>query len=104
EEARLAEVGVPVLRERVTRFAHDDGRLMAIELEGREPLERAAPVFFAVMRPRAGLAAALGCELTEAGYVVAHPMTRATSVERIFAAGHVADPSQHGAIAVRHRR
>jgi thioredoxin reductase len=100
EQARLAEVGVPVLRERVTRFAHDDGRLTAIELEGREPLERDALFFFLAMRPRAELAVALGCELTEAGYVVAHPMTRATSVERVFGAGNVADPSQNVPMAI----
>ena len=73
EEARLAEAGVPVLREPVVRFAHDDGRLTAIELEGREPLERDALFFFLAMHPRTELAAALGCELNEAGYVVAHP-------------------------------
>jgi len=100
EEARLADVGVPVLRERVTRFAHDDGRLTAIELEGREPLERDALFFFLAMRPRAELAAALGCELNEAGYVVAQPMTRATSVDRVFAAGNVADPSQNVPMAI----
>ena len=40
DEARLAGLGVPVVRDPITRFAHDDGRLTAIELEGREPLGR----------------------------------------------------------------
>ena len=100
EESRLAAAGVPVLREPVVRFAHDDGRLTAIELEGREPLERDALFFFLAMHPRTELAAALGCERNEGGYVVAQPMTRATSVERVYAAGNCADPSQNVPMAI----
>ena len=99
-EARLAALGVPVLREPVTRFAHDDGRLTAIELEGREPLACDALFFHLAMRPRTELAAALGCERNEAGYVVAAPMTRATSVGRVHAAGNCADPSQNVPMAI----
>jgi thioredoxin reductase len=100
DEARLAEAGVPVVREPITRFVHDDGRLTAVELEGREPLERDALFFFVAMRPRTELAAALGCERTEDGYVVAAPMTRETSVDRVYAAGNCADPSQNVAMAI----
>jgi thioredoxin reductase len=99
-EARLAEVGVPVLREPITRFAHDDGHLTAIAFDGREPLECDALFFHLGMRPRTELAAALGCERNEAGYVVAAPMTRATSVDRVHAAGNCADPSQNVAMAI----
>jgi thioredoxin reductase len=100
DEARLAGLGVPVVREPITRFAHDDGRLTAIELEGREPLGRDALFFFVAMRPRTELAAALGCELSEAGYLVAHPATRATSVDRVYAAGNCADPSHNVPMAI----
>jgi thioredoxin reductase len=100
EEAALAAAGVPVVREPITRLAHDDGRLTAVELEGREPLERDALFFYLAMRPRTGLAAALGCELDAGGYVTAAPMTRETSVDRVYAAGNCADPSQNVPMAI----
>ncbi len=100
EEARLADAGVSVVRERVTRFVHEDGHLTAIEFDGREPLERDALFFFLAMRPRTGLAAALGCELDDSGYVVAAPMTRATTVDRVYAAGNCTDPSQNVPMAI----
>jgi thioredoxin reductase len=100
EETRLAAAGVPVLRDPIARFAHDDGRLTAIELEGRDPLERDALFFFLANRPRTELAAALACELNDTGYIVAAPMTRKTSVERVYAAGNCTDPSQNVPMAI----
>jgi thioredoxin reductase len=100
EQARLTAAGVPVVREQITRLAHDDGRLTAVELEGRQPLERDALFFHLAMRPRTGLAAALGCELDPGGYVTAAPMTRETSVDRVYAAGNCADPSQNVPMAI----
>ncbi len=100
EEAGLAEVGVPVVRDPVRRFVHEDGRLTAIEFEGREPLERDALFFYLANRPRTELAAALGCERDGGGYVVAEPMTRATSVDRVHAAGNCTDPSQNVPMAI----
>ena len=52
------------------------------------------------MRPRTELAAALGCELGEGGYVVADPATRATSVDRVYVAGNCADPMHNVPMAV----
>lgn len=90
-EAALAALGVPVRREPVERFEHDGGRLRAIALAGGDRVERDALFFHVGMRPRSALAAALGCDLDDGGYVVADPLTRRTSVERVFAAGNVVD-------------
>jgi thioredoxin reductase len=91
QEAELAEVGVEVIREPVTRFVHDGGRLNAVEFAGREPLERDALFFYIDMKPRSELAARLGCELNEGGYVVVDELRR-TTVDRVYAVGNCADP------------
>ena len=54
------------MREPIERFAARDGRLTAIELTGRPPLERDALFFHVGMEPRTALAAALGCTLARA--------------------------------------
>ena len=87
EEAALARAGVPVVREPVTRFASQDGRLGAIEFAGRPPLERDALFFHLGMRPRIALGEALGCELDDKGYLAVRD-DRQTSVERVYAAGN----------------
>ena len=91
DEATLAAIGVPVVREPVERFVARDGRLTAIELAGRPPLERDALFFSAGFQPRTALAAGLGCALDERGFVIAGE-DRRTSVERVYAAGNCADP------------
>lgn len=100
DEAALAEVGVPVVREPVERFAHRDGHLQAIELAGRPPLERDALFFMVAMQPRTELAAALGCALTDGGYVHAAPDDRQTTVDRVYAAGNCADGMQNVPMAI----
>ncbi|HTE62558.1 MAG TPA: NAD(P)/FAD-dependent oxidoreductase [Solirubrobacteraceae bacterium] len=92
EEAELAEIGVPVVREPIERFAARDGRLTAIELTGRPPLERDALFFHVAMRPRTALAAALGCTLGEDGGYVIAAEDRQTTIDRVYAAGNCADP------------
>jgi thioredoxin reductase len=99
DEAQLAEIGVPVVREPIERFVARDGRLTAIELTGRPPLQRDALFFHVEMRPRAELAAALGCALGEGGYVLAAEQDRQTSVDRVYAAGNCADPMQNVPLA-----
>jgi thioredoxin reductase len=91
DEESLAAIGVPVVREPVTRFVERDGRLTAIELAGRSPLERDALFFNAGFEPRTVLAAGLGCALDERGFVIAAE-DRQTSVDRVYAAGNCADP------------
>jgi thioredoxin reductase len=100
EENQLAAVGVPVVQERVERFVSDEGRLTAIELAGRPPIEADALFFHVGMEPRTALAAALGCELDEGGYIVADPQDRRTTVDRVYAAGNCADPMQNVPMAI----
>jgi thioredoxin reductase len=99
EEDELRTIGVEVVRAAPERFVHDDGHLTAIEFAGHEPLERDALFFFVRMEPRTALATALGCELTEAGFVVAGD-DRQTTVDRVYAAGNCADPMQNVPMAI----
>jgi thioredoxin reductase len=92
EEHTLAAIGVPVVREPVERFVEREGRLMAVELAGREPLERDVLFFHAGFQPRTALAAGLGCALDERGFVMAADQDRQTSVDRVYAAGNCVDP------------
>ena len=91
---------VMVFRDGVARFHHTDGRLTALELAGGERVERDALFFHVGMQPRAALATALGCELTEAGFIVAAPEDRQTSVDGVYAAGNCADPMQNVVMAI----
>jgi thioredoxin reductase len=91
---------VRVFGEDVVRFHHEDGRLTAVELADGELVERDALFFHVGMKPRAALATALGCELTEAGFVVADPQDRRTSVDGVYAAGNCADPMQNVVMAI----
>jgi thioredoxin reductase len=100
EEAALAELGVPVVREPIERFVARDGKLTAIELSGRAPLARDALFFHVGLVPRTALASALGCALEDGGYVVAAPQDRQTSVDRVYAAGNCADPMQNVPLAI----
>ena len=99
DAAALGEVGVQVVREPVTGFAADGACLTAVELAGRAPVERDALFFHVGMTPRTELAAALGCELGEGGYVIAAAEDRRTTVDRVYAAGNCADPMQNVSMA-----
>jgi thioredoxin reductase len=99
DEATLAEIGVPVVREPVERFVARDGRLEAIELTGRPALACDALFFHVRMEPRTALAAALGCALDEGGFVIAAEQDRQTSVDRVYAAGNCADPMHNVPLA-----
>ncbi len=100
DEAVLDAVGVPIVRETIERLVSIDGRLTTVEFAGREPLERDALFFHVGMRPRTALAAALGCELNDDGYIVAAAMDRITSVERVYAIGNCAEPMHNVPMAI----
>ncbi len=88
----LAAAGVRVRTEQIARLTGHDGRLEQIEFSDGPPEPRAA-LFVNTRRDQPnGLAAALGCELTEAGTIVADADGR-TSVPGVFAAGDAATPS-----------
>jgi thioredoxin reductase len=100
DEATLAALGVEVVSEPVKRFVSNQGHLTAIELTGREPIERDALFFHVAMEPRTALAAALGCAREENGFVTASAEDRQTSVDRVYAAGNCADPMQNVPMAI----
>ena len=85
----LAAAGVRVRTEPIARLAGRDGTLEQIEFsEG--PSERREALFVNTRRDQPnGLAAALGCELTEAGTIVTDADGR-TTVPGVFAAGDAA--------------
>jgi thioredoxin reductase len=87
--ALLAEAGVRVRTEPIDQLAGHAGRLRQIEFSDG-PAERRAALFVNTRRDQPnGLAAALGCELTEAGTIVTDADGR-TSVAGVYAAGDAA--------------
>jgi thioredoxin reductase len=92
------EIAVPVIREPIERFISDRGRLTAIELSGREPLERDALFFNVAMRPRTRIAESVGCALDERGFVLVEDCL--TTVDRVYAVGNCTDPMQNVPMAI----
>jgi thioredoxin reductase len=85
----LAAAGVRVRTEPIARLAGTDGRLEQIEFS-HGPAERRDALFVNTRRDQPnGLAAALGCELTEAGTIVTDADGR-TNVPGVYAAGDAA--------------
>src|SRR3954470_4414533 len=87
--AMLAAAGVRVRTAPIARLAGTDGRLTQIEFS-HGPAERRGALFVNTRRDQPnGLAAALGCDLTEAGTIVTDPDGR-TNVPGVYAAGDAA--------------
>src|SRR5215210_8078182 len=89
--AMLAAAGVRVRTEPIARLAGAGGRLTQVEFS-HGPAERREALFVNTRRDQPnGLAAALGCDLTEAGTIVADVDGR-TNVAGVYAAGDAATP------------
>jgi thioredoxin reductase len=87
--ALLAAAGVRVRTEPIARLAGNDGRLAQIEFS-HGPAERREALFVNTRRDQPnGLAAALGCDLTDAGTIVTDADGR-TNVAGVYAAGDAA--------------
>jgi thioredoxin reductase len=87
--ALLADTGVRVRTEPIARLAGHDGHLTQIEFS-HGPAERREALFVNTRRDQPnGLAAALGCDLTEAGTIVTDADGR-TTVAGVYAAGDAA--------------
>ena len=85
----LAAAGVKVRTEPIARLAGDAGRLAQIEFSDG-PAEPREALFVNTRRDQPnGLAAALGCELTDAGTIVTDADGR-TNVAGVYAAGDAA--------------
>ena len=89
--AVLADAGVRVRTEPIARLAGNDGQLTQIEFS-HGPAEHREALFVNTRRDQPnGLAAALGCDLTEAGTIVTDADGR-TNVAGVYAAGDAATP------------
>lgn len=87
----LTSAGVRVRTEPIARLTGDGGRLARIEFS-HGPAEPREALFVNTRRDQPnGLAAALGCELTEAGTILIDADGR-TSVAGVYAAGDAATP------------
>src|SRR5215217_3884628 len=87
--ALLAAAGVRVRTEPIARLAGHDGRLTQIEFT-HGPAERRQALFVNTRRDQPnGLAAALGCDVTETGTILTDADGR-TSVAGVYAAGDAA--------------
>ena len=98
ERAALARHGIELIEDEVTEIVGDEERMNGVLLaSGRElPAQRA---FFSIAHaPRSELAAALGCDVDELGYVtVGHHGE--TSVEHVYAAGDITPGEQLVSVA-----
>ncbi len=84
--------GIEVVDGRVTRFSIVEDRLEAVELEDGRVVARDAVFMRPTLRNRADeLAASLGCEIDEGGFVRVDASGR-TSVEGVWAAGNASNP------------
>jgi thioredoxin reductase len=89
--ALLGAAGVRVRTEPIARLTGNDGRLRQIEFS-HGPAERREALFVNTRRDQPNrLAAALGCELTEAGTILTDSDGR-TNVAGVYAAGDAATP------------
>jgi thioredoxin reductase len=80
----IAEAGVD-------RIVLQDGRLAGVQLDDGRLVRRDALFVPPRFAPNDGLLAALGCDISEDGWVVTDPDGR-TSVPGVWAAGNVANP------------
>lgn len=89
--ARLAGKDIAVETATVTRVVAADGRLRAVELAGGRLVPRTALFAAPTFVPVDGLLRALGCAVTDRGWVEVDSLGR-TSVPGVWAAGNVVDP------------
>lgn len=99
QSARLSDRGIGVISKHVVAVEHNDGHLQRIVYEDGTSL----PLEVLYVRPKfeqhCPIPEALGCELTEEGYLKVAP-TQATSVRGVFACGDNASKMRTVAHAV----
>ncbi len=92
DRARLGARSVTVARGAVDRLVVEGDRLVGVGLADGTVVPRTAVFIRPVNVPHAdGLAAGLGCEVDDAGFVLVGPIGH-TSVAGVWAAGNVVDP------------
>ena len=94
----LAEHDIDLLERDVVRFLGSRSDLNGVELDGGEVLEASMVLFSLAHEPRTELAAALGCELDDEGYV-AVTGKGLTSVPGVYADGDLTPELQLVSVA-----
>jgi thioredoxin reductase len=89
----LARHGVEVSEERISSFEVAEGKMRGALLASGRSIAATMAFFSIAHRPRSGLAADLGCDIDQDGYIVvgAHGET---SIEGVYAAGDVTPGEQ----------
>lgn len=94
----LADVEIDLLERDVVRFLGERGDLTGVELEGGQVLPASLVMFSLAHQPRTELAAQLGCELDDEGYVRVDAEGQ-TTVEGVYAAGDMVPGLQLSMVA-----
>lgn len=99
ERARLARYGIEVRDERIRRIEGRDGQVERLALDDGRSIPCEAVFFSIAHQPRNELARALGCELTDLGYVKVDEKYR-TTVPEVYAAGDITSREESAVDAV----
>lgn len=96
---KLRNHGIEVLEKPVVEIAHQSGLLHAIRFTDGSQLECQAAYAVVPFVQHSDLPAALGCEITEQGYVKTDPF-QMTTIEGVFACGDNSNPMRSVSNAV----
>jgi thioredoxin reductase len=96
--AIVRDNGIDIVEQPLSRVEGKGGNLTQAEFTGREPLRLEALFFHLGSEPRCDLAATLGCELDDDGYVVVDKGQQ-TSTPGVHAAGDIAGQPHLASIA-----
>jgi thioredoxin reductase len=96
--AALARHGVEVIEDEVTELVADSQRMSGAVLASGRRISAQRAFFSIAHEPRSEIAASLGCQIDELGYVVVGDHGE-TSVENVYAAGDITPGEQLVAVA-----
>jgi thioredoxin reductase len=96
--AALAENGIAIVAEPIRRARADDGRLVAMELDGAAPFPLDALFFHLGAEPCCDIAERLGCAHDEDGYLSVD-RGQETTVPGVHAAGDITGPPHLASVA-----
>jgi len=93
EERRIFDArGVQIAEGEVTEIVSDANGVRSVERDGNPSISRDALFVGPLFVPSGGLLASLGCDVDEQGWVITD-RTGKTSVDGVWAAGNIVDPT-----------
>jgi len=98
ERAALARHHVEVIEDEVAELKGDDERMTSIVLRSGRTIDAQRAFFSIAHQPRSDLAAALGCEIDDQGYVKVGEHGE-TTTEHVYAAGDITPGEQLVSVA-----